>query len=237
VRLQDFRDVSEATDIASLESLLVKFASDLDFGIISGALVIEQPAGRSKNFHFGNTPAAFSDSFSSTAIGQRDPVMRRLKRLSAPFVYDQQLYVGEEAADLWDAQASFGYKTGIAMALHMPGGKHFIMGVDREETLPSDDVILTRMMADLQLLAVHAQEAAVRLLATQALGIDEMPSLTAREVEILSWTHEGKSAWSVGQILGISEHAVKYHVNKTLIKLGVASKHQAAAKAKALGLI
>jgi DNA-binding CsgD family transcriptional regulator len=30
---------------------------------------------------------------------------------------------------------------------------------------------------------------------------------------------------------------VKYHVNKILVKLDVGSKHQAAAKAKALGLI
>jgi DNA-binding CsgD family transcriptional regulator len=111
------------------------------------------------------------------------------------------------------------------------------MGVDRDRPLPDDDIVLTRLMADLQLLAVHAQETAVRLLTPQAVGIEDIPHLTDREIEILKWTVEGKSGWAVGQILNISEHNVKYHVNKILVKLAVGSKHQAAAKARSLGLI
>jgi DNA-binding CsgD family transcriptional regulator len=237
VRLQDYLDISESPDVPALEKRLIRFANELDFGIISGALVIEHPAGRVSSFHIGNTPEAFASSFASTSIGKRDPVMRRLKRLSAPFVYNQSLYVNEHAADLWDAQAPFGYKTGIAMALHLPGGKHFIMGVDRNQALPEDDIALTRIMADLQLLAVHAQATAIRLLAPQADGMEVLPHLTDREIEILKWTAEGKSGWAVGQILSISEHNVKYHVNKILVKMAVGSKHQAAAKARSLGLI
>lgn len=220
----------------TLESRLVRFAHELGFGIISGLLVVEQGSGRAATFTFGNTPEAFQ-STSASALGQRDPVLRRLKRLSAPFVYDQSMYVNEQAADLWDIQALFGYKTGIAMALHLPGGKHFVMGVDREQPLPGDEVVLTRMMADLQLLAVHAQDTAIRLLAPQVHGVQLVPHLTDREVEILKWTAEGKSSWAVGQILNISEHNVKYHIKRILVKLEVGSKHQAAAKAKSLGLI
>jgi DNA-binding CsgD family transcriptional regulator len=237
VRLQDYQDVADAGDMPTLEGRLVKFAHELGFGIISGALVVEHAAGRVSTFHLGNTPEAFLSTFASTSVGQRDPVMRRLKRLSAPFVYDQSMYVNEQAADLWEMQALFGYKTGIAMALHLPGGKHFVMGVDRDQPLPGDEMIVTRMMADLQLLAVHAQETAVRLLAPLTQVAQYVPRLTAREIEILKWTAEGKSGWAVGQILNISEHNVKYHVKRILVKLEVGSKHQAAAKAKALGLI
>ncbi len=235
--LQDYQDVADAGDVNTLESRLVRFANNIGFGIISGALVVEHAAGKVSTFHLGNTPEAFQSTFASSNIGKRDPVMRRLKRLSAPFVYDQAMYVNEEAGDLWEMQARFGYKTGIAMALHLPGGKHFVMGVDRDQPLPDDDVAVTRMMADLQLLAVHAQETAVRLLTPQTADTLYAPALTERELEILKWTAEGKSAWAVGQILSISEHAVKYHVKKILVKLGSGSKHQAAAKAKALGLI
>jgi DNA-binding CsgD family transcriptional regulator len=237
VRLQDYQEVADAADIETLQSRLVRFANELGFGIISGALVVEHGAGRVSTFHLGNTPLAFQSTFENTDVGKRDPVMRRLKRLSAPFVYDQSMYVNEQAADLWEMQALFGYKTGIAMALHLPGGKHFVMGVDRDQPLPGDDILVTRMMADLQLLAVHAQETAVRLLAPQALELQYVPRLTDREIEILKWTAEGKSAWAVGQILNISEHNVKYHVKRILVKLAVGSKHQAAAKAKFLGLI
>ena len=73
----------------TLESRLVRFANDLGFGIISGALVVEHAAGRVSTFHLGNTPEAFQSTFQSTDVGRRDPVLRRLRRLSAPFVYDQ----------------------------------------------------------------------------------------------------------------------------------------------------
>ena len=237
VRLQDYTDISEASDVRSLETRLVNFAHELEFGIISGALVVEHGAGRISSFLFGNTPETFATSFASTLIGKRDPVMRSLKKLSAPFVYDQSMYVREDAVDLWDHQASFGYKTGIAMALHLPGGKHFVMGVDRDKPLPEDDQAVTRMMADLQLLAVHAQETAVRLLAPKAHGLEHLPHLSDRELEILRWTAEGKSRWAVGQILSISEHTVKYHLNKVAVKLDVSSSQQAAIRAKALGLL
>jgi DNA-binding CsgD family transcriptional regulator len=237
VRLQDYQDVADAADMPTLETRLVRFAHELGFGIISGALVVEQGPGRAATFAFGNTPEAYQATSTSISVGQRDPVLRRLKRLSAPFVYDQSMYVNEQAADLWDTQALFGFKTGIAMALHLPGGKHFLMGVDRDQPLPADEVVLTRMMADLQLLAVHAQDTAIRLLAPQVQGVQLVPHLTDREVEILKWTAEGKSSWAVGQILNISEHNVKYHVKRIMVKLEVGSKHQAAAKAKSLGLI
>jgi len=53
----------------------------------------------------------------------------------------------------------------------------------------------------------------------------------------LRWTADGKSAWAVGKILHTSEHNVNYHLRRIMRKFGAASKHQAAAKARALGLL
>ena len=183
-----------------------------------------------------NTPNGFAELSGNTEHVRRDPVIHRLKRLSVPFVYDQALYVAEGAADLWEAQAAHGYKYGINVALHLPGHRHFVLGVDREEALPTDEARLARLMADLQLMAVHAQAAADRLLVPQ--GADaQRPRLTAREMEILQWTRAGKSAWQTGVLLSISEATVNFHLRNLCQKLGVASKHQAVLRALALGLI
>ena len=237
MRLQDFQDVADAGDMATLETRLVRFAHELGFGTISGYLVVEQGSGRAATFAFGNTPEAYQPTFKSTSIGQRDPVMRRLKRLSAPFVYNQTMYVDEQAADLWDVQAPFGYKTGIATALHLPGGKHFVVGVDRDQPLPSDEAVLVRMMADLQLLTVHSLDTAIRLLAPQVRGVQLVAHPTARELEVLRWTLAGKTAWEVGMLLGLSERTAAIHANRATHKLGCVGKHQAALKAMQLGLI
>jgi DNA-binding CsgD family transcriptional regulator len=91
-------------------------------------------------------------------------------------------------------------------------------------------------VADLQLFAVHAQESALRLLVPAA-AQPERPSLTPRELEALRWTMDGKTAWEVGAILGISERTAVLHVNNAMHKLGCVNKHQAVLKALRLGLI
>ena len=122
------------------------------------------------------------------------------------------------------------------MALHLPEGRHFFLGVDRDQSLPSDRSELTRLVADLQLFAVHAQEAALRIMMPAAPD-NEVPALTPREVESLRWTMDGKTAWEVGNILGISERTAVLHVNNAMHKLGCVNKHQAVLKALRLGLI
>lgn len=236
MKLKAFLDVSEAADRGTFEKRLLGFASALDFEIVQAALVVEKPGQAAKFEAVGNTPKAFLEAARNVEDSLRDPVLKRLRRLSVPFLYDQDLYVKEAAADLWEQQAPFGYRTGISVALHLPAGRHFLLGFDRSRPLPHDDVKLTRLLADLQLLAVHAQDAALRLL-DESHDPTPPPRLTVREVEILQYTMDGKSAWAIGQILGLSEHTVNFHLRNVMKKLDSASKHQAVLKALALGLL
>jgi len=126
--------------------------------------------------------------------------------------------------------------TGVAVAVHMSGHKRLLLGMDREEALPKDAIKLNRMLADLQLLAVHAQDAALRILTPMSPELGA-PALTPRELETLRWTMEGKTAWEVGNVLGITERTAALHVNNATHKLGCANKHQAVLKAIRLGLI
>lgn len=236
--LERYFDISQARDIASFESQLVGFAHDMDFPLISGALVVDRPTigARPVFLAFGNTPEAFIEISKDYQDSLRSPVNKLLKRLSVPIIYDQDLYTSNDAGDIWEKHAPFGYKTGIAVALHLPGHKHFLLGVDRPDPLPKDQRQLTRLMADLQLLAVHAQSAASTLLIPDE-DDREAPRLTRRELEVLRWTMEGKSAWAVGEILGVTEHAVNFHMRSIFRKLGVSSKHHAVLKAVRFGLI
>lgn len=61
--------------------------------------------------------------------------------------------------------------------------------------------------------------------------------LTPREQQILQWIYHGKSNIEIGMILEISPLTVKNHVQKTLRKLNVLNRTQAAGKALALRLV
>lgn len=61
--------------------------------------------------------------------------------------------------------------------------------------------------------------------------------LSARERECLSWTSQGKTAWEIGSILGISEHTAVAHLNSAIRKLVATSRVHAVAEALRRGVI
>lgn len=230
-------DVATSRDRDTFEKRLVDFAERMGFPLVSAILVIDRPASPPRFISVGNVSEAYKSSYNDPELSRRSPVLTRLKHLAHPFAYDQRLYVHDGVGHLWEHQAAFGYKTGVAMAMHMDNDRHFLLGVDREEALPPDDFALTRMMADLQLLGAFAQETAVRLLAPISDPQGDIPTLTPREMEILRWTSAGKSAEVIGNILGIHRGTVNFHLQSVNKKLAVASKHAAVSKAIRLGLI
>jgi DNA-binding CsgD family transcriptional regulator len=230
-------DVGLSDDFASFERRLVSTADALGFPIISGVLM----RGRLQDADvqitsLGNTPEGFLDVAKDLGEARRDPVMARLMTQSAPVVYDQTTYVANGAGEVWEAQAPYGYKTGIAVKLHLPGDKHFLLGVDREEALPDSGAALMQLVAGLQLLAAHALTTADRLL-TPNISVSDLPRLTRRELDVLSWTAQGKTAWEVSVILGMSEKTVNFHLGNAMRKLQVTSKHQAVLKCVAAGIL
>ncbi|MDO9072050.1 MAG: autoinducer binding domain-containing protein [Rubrivivax sp.] len=215
---------------------VIRFTQQLGFETVSAVTMIDHGRGRYELITVDNTPTNYVEPYSDKGSGRRDPVLQHCKRQTVPIIWNQETYVANGVGDLWEQQAQFGYRTGIAMALHLPEGKHFLLGVDRDRALPSDPNELQRLVADLQLFAVHAQEAAMRLLVPPDLQ-PERPALTPRELEVLRWTMDGKTAWEVGAVLGISERTAVLHINNAMHKLKCVNKHQAVLKALRLGLI
>ena len=94
-----------------------------------------------------------------------------------------------------------------------------------------------RLMAEVQLFAVCASEAAIRIALPSALGMKQPSALSARELECLRRTMEGKTAWEVGGILNIAENTAVRHLYNATRKLGCVNKSQAVVKALRLNLI
>lgn len=231
-----YQALTQARDRNEFRDEIVRHARSLGFETVSAMTVIDHGLGRSEFIVVDNTPAAYLEAFRDPDQGRRDPVMQHCRRQCVPIIWDRRTYVEHGAADKWEAQAAFGYRTGIAMALHMPEGRHFFLGVDRDRALPDDAQELQRLVADLQLFAVMAQDTALRVLVPPQQQL-ERPALTPRELEVLRWTMEGKTAWEVGRLLGISERTAVLHINNAMHKMQCISKHQAVLKALRLGLI
>lgn len=232
----DYVSMLDATTRTDVERALAGFARRLGFPYFAGTVVRDRIGAESEFISFDNTPASYHELYNDFAFSRRDPVLQHCKHSSVPIAWNQSTYVRAQRGDKWEEQARHGYRSGICVALHLPAGLHFIFGVDGEEDLPASADELTRMLAEVQLAAVHAHEAAMRVAFAEE-GPRESPVLTARELETLRWTLEGKTAWEVGRILGIAENTVIRHLHAATRKLDCSNKLHAVVKAMRLGLI
>jgi DNA-binding NarL/FixJ family response regulator len=65
------------------------------------------------------------------------------------------------------------------------------------------------------------------LLLHQELNSTRKPTLTGREIEVLSLVADGKTSRQIGDLLFISENTVKNHIRNILDKLGLHSRNEA----------
>jgi DNA-binding CsgD family transcriptional regulator len=232
-----YLSVMETQTPLQFRDQVVRFGQNLGFETVSAMAVLDHSLSSTEFHGVDNIPPGYEKSHGDISLGRRDPVMQHCKHTSIPIIWDQDTYTCCGEADLWEEQAQYGFKTGIALAIHMPAGCHFFIGIDRDRTLNENAKSMTRIVAELQLFAVHAQDAAFRIFAPNVRTDAEGPSLTPRELEALRWTMDGKRAWEVGQQLNISERTAVFHLQNAVRKLGCRTKHEAVLKAIRMGLL
>jgi len=236
-----FLKAAEAKTNESMQDALSELADR--HGCSSGSVMTVGEAQKGEltfgNFH--NMPAAYLASFFDYEEARRDPVMRHVKHSSLPVLWTRRTYSAVGQEHVWEHMAACGLSTGAAVAIHMPDGRHVSIGLDRRGALPTSSTGLTRFLGEMQLFLAHITESAFaihepihRLREVSGSGL---PALTPRELEALGWTIDGKTAWEIGQIMGITERGAVKHLANATSKLDCVTKAQAAIRAVRLGLL
>jgi len=124
-----------------------------------------------------------------------------------------------------------GLKDGVGVPLHGPMGECYGVGLASSKANPD----IGKHLKELQILTTnfHICYSAVHDEKRNAHGV----RLTPREMEVLKWCALGKSNWSIGEILKISEHGVDFHVRNILRKLNADTRLTAVVKAIHGGII
>jgi LuxR family transcriptional activator of bioluminescence operon len=186
-----------------------------------------------------NLAPAWVERYFQEKYGEADPVVRDCLTERLPIRWTESYRSNSRGAretvmmqDAWEN----GIKRGLTIPIHGPRGELGIFSLnadlnDREFMKATD---ISRFEA--QVIAYHFHDAVQRTL-KPARQVPLPTPLTDREVEILQWTVEGKTAWEIGGILKISERTVNFHIQNVMEKFGVHNKTHAAAKAVGLGLL
>jgi len=155
----DHLGVTKAATLDDVRAEVVNFTRRLGFETVSALAMSKhrRMAGRTASVH--NTPQAWTEQHFDAAIGKRDPVLSHLNSSRAPIIWNRDTYSRNGEMELYEAQRTFGYATGIAVGIEVGARDMFLFGVDRADDLPESAQELSRLVADVNLFALHVQQA------------------------------------------------------------------------------
>jgi DNA-binding CsgD family transcriptional regulator len=212
------------TSVEELNALFEPVCRKLGFSHFASFSVLD-PAGRTVgSYEAGISAPVWRDHYLQQHHFARDAIVRLMPHTLDPIVWSElpahEDLSGEERLVLNEAR-EFGHADGYVLP------QHFVDGAIASTILLSPDPIAPdpRARAATHVLSSYFAMSVRSLLAPAT----QLPRirLSKRQRECLQWVRAGKSDWAIGEILKISEHTVKDHIEKAREKLGVKTRTQA----------
>jgi DNA-binding CsgD family transcriptional regulator len=195
------------------------------------------PEGPRKPLYMNSYPVGWVDQYMEEFVGD-DMVMRYAAVHTRPYSWSeifQKYDLTERQKIVFSASKSVGLRSGATVPIFGPGKAKAVFSVANNESDQDFLLLFNERRHALHIMATYAHEKIM------ALGIQnnkaENVFLTAREIEILTWTARGKTRWEISRILSVSEETVKSHTENICGKLQAQNKTHAAAIALINGLI
>ena len=168
-------------------------------------------------------PAEWFKLYTTKRYINVDPVARLCRNSLNPFEWSEAPFDPEQeprAVEVMQRAADFHMSNGFIVPIH---GRHY----DACVSIGGAHLDLNaRSKPAIHLMAMYGFDRVRRLLDPER---QRLPRLTARERETLAWASQGKSAWEIGEILGISQRTVEEHLAAAGRKLGAVNRVHAVA--------
>ncbi|MEY9543151.1 LuxR family transcriptional activator of conjugal transfer of Ti plasmids [Bradyrhizobium diazoefficiens] len=177
-----------------------------------------------------NYPSAWTSYYLRRHYERFDPVI--IRALGDPEPFEWGLGVGSlnpsKSQELFEEAARYGIRYGFTIPIHSGRGPVAAVTFAADERRPRFERTIGEHARVLQLMAMYFHAHAQRGIRS---NLPITPAaLSPREAECLQWAAQGKSAWEIGTILGISRHTVITHLENAKTKLGVRTIVQAVAR-------
>jgi LuxR family quorum-sensing transcriptional regulator LasR len=242
--LSGFESLMGATTETDALQHLEKAVREVGFDHMLFA-VIPQPKISVENAYLrSNYPEKFRRHYDANNLRAVDPTVEYCFKSNGPFVWMPQSFRTAEQSYLYEEAAGHGLRVGVTLPIRGVGGEVGMLTCARDQA-PSHAFLkelgtqlgALTLLRDVAFDAINPYTAAPSAPAAAAAPGEEVPELTARERECLTWLTAGKTAWEIGRIMNISEAGVNFHVANLRTKFGVGRRNDVVLKAIRLGLV
>lgn len=212
---------------------LTKAAALLGFDYFAYGLRVSFPVISPKIELFNNYPEQWRLRYATSNYLAVDPTVRLGMQSTRPIIWDESLFSDSRA--LWEDANAAGLTVGWAQSTYTRPGVAGLLTLARSHD-ELDAVELSHKTPLLVWFNQIAQLGLQQFLLPQV-ATERQILLTDRECEVIRWTADGKTAFEISMILGITERTVNFHLNNIQNKLGVKNKVAAAVQAVLQGHI
>jgi len=212
---------------------IARIARGLGFDRCAYGIRVPWPLTRPQLFMLNNYPEGWQRRYQEAGYLLTDPTVQHCQKSRAPLIWNDDVFSG--APQLWGEAREHGLSVGLAQSSADWHGIAGMLTLARGHD-PLKALELNSVRSAFGWLVQIAHLAFSRHLVPQLAGLPSS-ALTPREVEVLRWTADGKTAGDIGDILNVSEHTAVFHLGNEIRKLGSANKTAAVVKAALLGLL
>lgn len=213
-------------------------AQGLGFDKVLFAVIPQPKVNIGEIYLRSNYPNQWREHYDRNNLRAADPTVEYCFKSSSPFVWMPQSFKTPAQQTLYEEAASFGLKVGVTLPIRGVSGEIGMLTCVRDENPgPAFLKDLGQNLGGLSLLRDVAFDSLHQYVHASVAPAEEVPTLTARELDCLQWMCAGKTAWEIGRILSISEAGVNFHITNLRTKFGVSRRNDVVIKALRLGLI
>jgi len=214
-----FRRIEDATLLLEFEHVAYGFQAPFPFSRPNITLL-------------NNYPRSWQERYAQAGYLQVDPTVSHGRRSQAPLVWDDHVFA--DTRTLWDEAKAHGLAVGWAQSSLDGLGAVGMITLSRSgQSLTAQE--LDAKQQKMKWLAQVAHLAFSRLFRCHSTTGDQI--LSGRELEVLKWSGDGKSAQDIADILSLSKNTVDFHIKNCVVKLQVPNKTAAVVRAALLGLL
>jgi LuxR family transcriptional regulator len=208
-------------------------SSALGFDHCAYGIRLPFPFSKPKTFLLNNYPKEWQKYYEGGNYIQIAPSVLHCRSTQEPLIWSDSIFAS--ARPMWEEAQSHGLRIGWAQSSLDTRGVGGMLTLSRSsETLSKNE--LAEKEQKMRWLVNISHIALSKILSTRA-HTSKHVELTTREVEVLKWTADGKSAQDIADILLLSKSTVDFHMKNSITKLGSTNKTAAVVQAAMMGLL
>ncbi|CAB3775202.1 autoinducer binding domain-containing protein [Paraburkholderia humisilvae] len=224
-------EVSASESNEAVLAALARVARDLGFDHAAYGMRRPVPITKPQIIMVSTYPEEWQARYIKERYVEIDPTVKGAICVDTPLTWSSN--AGDSVGQFWEEAMSVGILHGWSAVSRGADGTVGLLTLSRK----SGRIGAAECASNEKTMVLLAQAAHAVMVSRLPTGRVAEGHLSLREIDVLKWTADGKTAYEIARILNISESTVNFHIKNIVSKLACSNKIQAAAKAALTGLL